>query len=103
MGVTISGYLQKNSDNAVEFLEATDIVNSSYVNAATMQVSLYTQADVLVATVSGNYVIDSDGHYVAVIQDSIDWTLDTIYKLVLEIDGGANRKLTQARYFELAD
>lgn len=98
------GSLVKNSDNTIEFFKAKDIVSGEYVNTATMTVTLYTLDDSLVAgPISGFYIANSDGHYVSIIQDSINWDLDVAYKVVIVIDGGANRKLTQIRTFSLVE
>jgi hypothetical protein len=105
--ICLTGYLYRNSDNAVEFLGATDIASGEYVNHATMQVWLYTQSGVPVAgeswPLSGSYVLDSNGDYIAILQDTIDWSMDSIYKLVLEINGGSNLKKTIVEYRELID
>jgi len=101
----IAGYLYRDSDNAIEYRGAKDLAGGNHINNATMRVWLYTRAGVEVPgaswPIAGNYIPDSDGDYIAIIQDGIDWEADTIYELVVEIDGGNDLFLTMHEYREI--
>jgi hypothetical protein len=72
-----------------------------------MKIWLYTQNGVPIAgavwPIDGQYIADSVGHYYAIIQDSIDWNADVVFKMVIEMDGGANRKLTRVQYVPIRE
>ena len=87
-------YLFINSDNVLTVDELKNAVDDTYINDATVTVTLFDSDGVAVSgqtfPATMNYVSGSNGKYRATLQDDLSLTEDAEYEAVVSIDAGGD-------------
>ena len=86
------------TDNVIEIPELTDGITGAFVNTATVECTLYDQADVEITgeswPLSMGYVAASDGIYRATLKDTLGFTAGQLVRAIVTADDGADRLRT---------
>ncbi len=83
------------NDNLLELLALKDVVADTFVNSASVDVTLVDKDDVEVTgetwPLTMLYVTASDGEYRATLVDTLGLVPDDLYTAIIEVDDGAGR------------
>ena len=86
------------TDNVLQLDALTDQSDSTFLNAATVTVTLLTRDGTEVSgetwPLTMDYVTSSDGRYTATLSDVLVLELNKRYQAVIVADGGAGKKRT---------
>jgi len=84
------------NDNILELIGLKDVVLDSFMNAATVTITLNDRNDVPVTgqtwPTAMDYVAASDGKYRAVLEDAMSLDAGKNYTAIIDADGGVNLK-----------
>jgi len=95
------------SDNILRVDNLFDIINDKFENAATISVTIYDDADVVVAGIAWpivlNYIPNSEGDYIGVLSDDAVFAIGSVYRAEIIVDAGVGKKLVENHELVITD